>query len=106
MDVFSGKNRLELLEIIRKVFDYTESKEELLLKEMGQAPMAILQAPTTSNFANGHCDKEETFKKGPIHVLQKNWSLENECPCWKQVSLSPKSKTILTMEHSSSTIGG
>lgn len=61
MDVFSG-NRSKLLEILRKVFDYRESKEDLLLKKMGHATIAVLQAPTTFNFANGHWDK----KKKPL----------------------------------------
>lgn len=44
MDSFAGRNKSELLEIVQKVFDNRDSREDLLAKNLGQAIMAVLQA--------------------------------------------------------------
>lgn len=46
MDEFAGKNRSELLEIVQKVLDNRNSKEDFLTK-INQTTVAGLQAPHT-----------------------------------------------------------
>lgn len=76
MDGFSRKNRSELLEISLKVFDNIDSKEGLLIKEMGNVTVAAQPAPATSNSSRAHHDKKRRpYKRTSVPIAKKR-SLE------------------------------
>lgn len=90
MDGFVGKHRSELLEIAQKVFDGRDRKEDLLIRKMGHATVAVPQVPATLNSAHAHHDKRRRpLLKDQFTYCQEMDHWENECSSQKQVAYPP-----------------
>ena len=69
MDVFSGKNRSELLEIAQKVFDGRDSTQDFMVKKMGYVTMHYKPQPLSTLPMHTMKKTKETITKGPMCLL-------------------------------------